>query len=354
MPTADTVAVRPNGSPNVLQEKPCPRATRIWESLSGGRLAGRQGSGRLGGARRRATNVSPDACARGFAELSTWLDTRCPRAWRNGRKSTGADCLMTRSRSLNRLRSAEVPPRSTAELFSSAAIPTLVDLSKDAELLVTGSRGSGGWPGRILGSVSSALLRHAHCPVAIIHDEDLLMPYPVQAPVLVGVDGSSASELATAIAFDEASRRNVGLIALHAWSDVDVSEWPGVDWPATQSMAEQVLAERLAGWQEQYPDVNVRRIVVRDQPARQLVERSEEAQLLVVGSRAAADSPKCWWVRSAKPLPSWRGCRSSWHASRARKSIAQVGQGNGADHRSNVPPVGGVSTVNVPPTCCAR
>jgi nucleotide-binding universal stress UspA family protein len=102
---------------------------------------------------------------------------------------------------------------------------------------------------------------------------------------LVGIDGSGASELATAIAFDEASRRNVELIALHAWSDVDVSEWAGIDWPATESTAEQVLAERLAGWQEQYPDVNVQRIVARDQPARQLVERSEEAQLLVVGSR---------------------------------------------------------------------
>ena len=53
------------------------------------------------------------------------------------------------------------------------------------------------------------------------------MAQPAQAPVLVGIDGSSASESATAIAFDEASRRNVGLIALHAWSDGDVSEWPG-------------------------------------------------------------------------------------------------------------------------------
>jgi nucleotide-binding universal stress UspA family protein len=171
------------------------------------------------------------------------------------------------------------------ELLSSAAVPTLIDLSKDAELVVTGSCDSGRWPGRLLGSVTSGLVRHAHCPVAIIHDEDPLMPHPLQAPVFVGIDGSSASELATAIAFDEASRRNVGLIALHAWSDVDASEWPRVDWPATQPMAEQVLAERLAGWQEQYPDVNVRRIITRDQPARQLVERSEEAQLLVVGSR---------------------------------------------------------------------
>jgi nucleotide-binding universal stress UspA family protein len=107
---------------------------------------------------------------------------------------------------------------------------------------------------------------------------------PSQAPVLVGIDGSLASELATAIAFDEAARRNVGLVAMHAWSDADVSEWPGIDRPAAESTAEEVLAERLAGWQERYPDVSVHRSVACDNPARQLAQRSQEAQLAVVGS----------------------------------------------------------------------
>jgi nucleotide-binding universal stress UspA family protein len=217
--------------------------------------------------------------------LTTWWDTPLPPGLARWQKDHGRRLLDDAVKVVEDACDGSGPTKVNTELLSSAAIPTLADMSKDAELVAVGSRGSERWPGRLLGSVSSGLVRHAHCPVAIIHDEDPLMPYPARAPVLVGIDGSGASELATAIAFDEASRRNVELIALHAWSDVDVSEWAGIDWPATESTAEQVLAERLAGWQEQYPDVNVQRIVARDQPARQLVERSEEAQLLVVGSR---------------------------------------------------------------------
>ena len=59
---------------------------------------------------------------------------------------------------------------------------------------------------------------------------------------------------------------------------------PGVTWSDMQKDAEETLAERLAGWQERYPDVTVRRVVVPDRPAHQLLEQSESAQLTVVGS----------------------------------------------------------------------
>ena len=218
-------------------------------------------------------------------EIATWPNVRLPAGLARWHQDHGRRLVDDAFKVVEEATRHGGPAEVHTEILSSAAVPTLVDLSKDAEMVVTGCRGSGRWPGRLMGSVSSGLLRYAHCPVAIIHDEDPLMPHPSEAPVLVGIDGSSASESATAIAVDEASRRNVGLIAVHAWSDVDVSEWPGIDWPVTQSMAEEVLAERLAGWQEQYPDVQVSRSVVRDQPARQLVRRSEEAQLVVVGSR---------------------------------------------------------------------
>lgn len=170
------------------------------------------------------------------------------------------------------------------EIYYAATVPTLVGLSKDADMIVVGCRGRGGLT-RLLGSVSAGLVQHAHCPVAVIHDEDPLMPQPANAPVLVGIDGSPASELATELAFEQASHRRVDLVALHAWSDTGVLDYPGMDWSSMKSSEEALLAERLAGFQERFPDVQVYRLVVCDQPARQLIEHSEEAQLVIVGSR---------------------------------------------------------------------
>ena len=172
------------------------------------------------------------------------------------------------------------------ELLSSAPVPALVDQSNDAELIVVGSTGRGALSRGFLGSVSSGLIRHAHCPVALIRDEDPQTPHPAEAPVLVGIDGST-SDLAAAVAFEEASRRHADLIALHAWNDTDMSEIPGYDWSPTTTKEDHLLADALAGWQERYPGVTVHKRLVRDRAARALVDASESAQLLVVGSHGS-------------------------------------------------------------------
>ena len=181
-------------------------------------------------------------------------------------------------------RSAGAPARIDTELLSEPVVPALIELSRRARLVVIGPRGRGAVARTLLGSVTSSLLQHSHCPVAVVHDEDPLMPDPARAPVLVGIDGSPTSELATAIAFDAAARRGVELVALHVFSDVEVSDFPAGDWPALKPFAEETLAERLAGWQERYPEITVRRAVEHDRPTYHLLRRSEEAQLVVVGS----------------------------------------------------------------------
>ncbi len=172
-----------------------------------------------------------------------------------------------------------------AEVYFGATIPTLADLSKDAMMIVVGSRGHGTVGRLLLGSVSTGLVHHAHCPVAVIHDEyPVAALKPSQLPVVVGIDGSPASELATAIAFDEASWRRVHLVALHSWSHGEVADIPSLEWSALEKVAQEALAERLAGWRERYPDVAVQRRIVYTNPALHLLEEAESAQLVVVGS----------------------------------------------------------------------
>ena len=164
-------------------------------------------------------------------------------------------------------------------LFSSPGL-ALIKMSDETEMIVMGNSGRGLLARTVLGSVSANVVRHAKCPVAVVHEDLQDEPH---APVLVGVDGSPASEAAERIAFDEASRRGVDLIALHAWSDVPCADIPELDWPALQADAENSFDESLSGWQEQHPDVTVHRILERDRPARALIENAQSAQLVVVG-----------------------------------------------------------------------
>jgi len=171
-----------------------------------------------------------------------------------------------------------------SEVLYAHPVDALVDASKDARMIVVGSHGRGALGRLLMGSVSRGVVEYAHCAVAVVHPDQDSAPIDPSAHVLLGIDGSPASEAATAWAFEEASRRGVGLIALHAWSDVGVFPIFGMDWRQYQGQGEEVLAERLAGWQERYPDVHVTRRLVCDTPAYWLLQESHSAQLVVVGS----------------------------------------------------------------------
>lgn len=84
-------------------------------------------------------------------------------------------------------------PEINGEVVFGGPVPTPVDVSEEAQLVVVGCRGRSALRRGLLGSVCTGLIHHAHCPVVVVHDEVAASPQTAQLPVLVGVDGSPAS-----------------------------------------------------------------------------------------------------------------------------------------------------------------
>jgi len=164
---------------------------------------------------------------------------------------------------------------------------TLLASAEDAAMVVLGSRGLGGFRGMLLGSVGQQVSAHARVPVVVVRGSADRSP---TRRVVVAVDGSPASREAIGFAFDYASRHGLSLRALHAW-EVPVFDAPGVTVPPSLAMDEieddeiRATAESLTGWAERFPDVVVTRAVVHGPAERLVVNASEDADLLVVGSR---------------------------------------------------------------------
>lgn len=171
-------------------------------------------------------------------------------------------------------------------LVSGHPVAVLRDQAREALMVVIGDRGWSRVEGVIAGSVSVALATHAGCPVVVVRGADR-----EGAPVIVGVDGSATSEAAVAFAYEAAAFRQVGLVAVYAWSDqfADPLLIPMTDTAAMNDQGRRILAERLAGWADKYPDVEVERVVARDRPAHALLRQADRGQLVVVGSRGRGE-----------------------------------------------------------------
>ncbi|WP_409181006.1 universal stress protein [Amycolatopsis sp. VS8301801F10] len=177
------------------------------------------------------------------------------------------------------------------EVYTDSAPDLLIDRSRDARMVVLGGTGADGFTAVLAGAAVSAVVSNAGCPVVVVRGRRGEGPVPLDGPVAVGVDTSPNSEAAIAAAFEEASARNVPLVAVHAWADVvcdaiERTARPAQRWETRrQPVEEQLFAQRLDGWQEKYPGVEVRRKLVRDRPRQALLDESARAQLMVVGTR---------------------------------------------------------------------
>ena len=64
------------------------------------------------------------------------------------------------------------PTSVTVQAIGGVPAEELINASTDADMIVVGSRGAGGFARLHLGSVGSQVVHHAHCPIVIIPAED--------------------------------------------------------------------------------------------------------------------------------------------------------------------------------------
>ncbi|KGF05828.1 universal stress protein [Arcanobacterium sp. S3PF19] len=162
----------------------------------------------------------------------------------------------------------------------------MVELSKTVALLVVGGREN--WRGRIadriLRTVSSALPAYSHCPTVVVPQDSYRDDLPIRR-VVVGVDGSEAAKTALQRAVWEADRHHATLDIV---SSVNVD---AVSWVPQFSLSKEFFDDVYLGIKNQLAEVDEGRdiktsiTVTQGNPITTLIKFSEDADLLVLGTR---------------------------------------------------------------------
>jgi len=165
--------------------------------------------------------------------------------------------------------------RPSAVLLQAAA-------AAQAQMLVIGARGVGGFDGLLVGSVALHLVTNAPCPVVVVR-----APRRAVGPIVVGVDGSPESKAVLSAAFDEASVRNAELdvirvLYVHSEAEGVPNQIAALAMAASE--ASESMEQLLADAVHKYPDVKVRSELPVGYPAEILINASSEASMLVMGS----------------------------------------------------------------------
>jgi nucleotide-binding universal stress UspA family protein len=193
-----------------------------------------------------------------------------------------------------------------ASVENGDASGVLLEMSETAELLVFGTRGRGGFVGRLLGSVSSALPAHAKCPTVTVplicsdrlgettDDKHVLAEraksghVPVENVVVVGVDGSEQARVAVLEAAAQAERLSAPLRVVCAVPQYNGSlAWvpAPMDRDALFADIRTQLDAGTAWIRSHFPRLTVETRLVDGSPVDILVEASRHVELVVVGTR---------------------------------------------------------------------
>ncbi len=150
----------------------------------------------------------------------------------------------------------------------------------EADLLVVGSRGLGGVRSALSGSVSAACAHRSTRPVAIVPVPE--GPRDSTGVVVVGVDGSAASDAAIAFA-DEWAAEDALLLLVHAWNlPTTLSAMVGPDdLSAIETAAEELLTDAASSVRRHKVDT----LIKRGDPRTEIEAAAAQADAVVVGTK---------------------------------------------------------------------
>jgi nucleotide-binding universal stress UspA family protein len=164
------------------------------------------------------------------------------------------------------------------------AARVLCERSAQADMVVVGSRGGGGLPGLLLGSVGFQVAAHALAPVTVVRGRWRQVRGQEQAPVVVGADGSAESLAALRFAIAEAALRAAPLVAVCALCD-------SASVVGAARSVEAAFGAAVDSVQRAHPHVVVHRLVEPGAPRSALLTAAARGQLLVVGARGRGGLP---------------------------------------------------------------
>jgi nucleotide-binding universal stress UspA family protein len=198
----------------------------------------------------------------------------------------------TLDRGVERARNFARPPEVDGAIVVGTTAAEVVLASKDAELVVIGSRGRGRFAAGILGSVSYAVAAHAFCPVVVVRGETVVHP-DTGHPVVVGVDDSDASHRAVSRAAEMAAAAAAPLRIVHVgrlrspegWAYVEDTAAGTPHSHAVRERAQAILTRARDRVLATHPEVEVETEVLFGEPGHVLAPYGARACLLVVGSR---------------------------------------------------------------------
>jgi len=165
-----------------------------------------------------------------------------------------------------------------ALLASGSPARVLCERSARAGMVVVGSRGAGGLPGLLLGSVGLQVAAHASAPVTVVRGRWRPVRAHEPAPVVVGADGSAESRAALEFAIAEAALRDVPLVAVCALCDC-------ASVLGAARSVEAAFGAAVDNVQRVHSRVVVHRIVDPGAPRSALLKAAAQGQLLIVGAR---------------------------------------------------------------------